>query len=252
MYLFKNNDMKNYMIIVLLAGIFAMNSFAQSDAGSTPLAIETLMLIPKRGMEEKFEAAVVAHNKKFHQEGPHIAGLRKIEYGPKAGWYVWVQGPMPYASLDNPIGKEGGHDQDWNSTIDPLVEEYGASGFMNYNADLSCGLDIFRKAKHYETWGVDLKPKQYYRFKALCEKLKKVYESDGKTAFIVLDNNIHGKDLPDVALVWSFDTYVDWQKDPGPKATYEKLYGAGSWQTAMDEWMDMINDYNSEIRSNIQ
>jgi hypothetical protein len=52
-------------------------------------------------------------------------------------------------------------------------------------------------------------------------------------------------------LIWSFNTYSDWQKDPGPKATYEKLYGEGSWQTAMDEWMDMINSYNSEIRSNI-
>ncbi|MCX6303643.1 MAG: hypothetical protein NT040_01620 [Bacteroidetes bacterium] len=244
--------MKNYMLMFMLAGSIGMTSFAQSDSLKTPMAIETLMLMPKRGMEDKFEAAVVAHNKKFHPEGPHVAGLRKIEYGPKAGWYVWVQGPVPYSSLDNPLAKEGGHDQDWNSTIDGMIEQYGASGFMNYNADLSYGLDIFRKSKHYETWGIDLKPKQYYRFKALCEKLKKVYGSDGKTAFIVLENNLHGKDMPDVAIVWSFDTYVDWQKDPGPRSTYEKLYGAGSWQTAMDEWADMINDYNSEIRSNIQ
>lgn len=234
-----------------MAGCFSINTFAQPGSGSTPLAIETLMLMPKRGMEEKFEAAVVAHNKKFHPEGPYVAGLRKIDYGPKAGWYVWVLGPVPYSSLDKPIAKEGGHDQDWTSTIDPMVEEYGPAGFMNYNSDLSYGLDIFKKTKHYEAWGIDLKPKQYYRFKALVEKLRKVYESDGKTGFIVLDNNLHGKDMPDVALIWTFDTFVDWQKDPGPKATYEKMYGTGSWQTAMDEWMDMINDYTSEIRTNI-
>ena len=252
MYSFKNVYMKKFMLMLVLAGCLAMNTFSQSNPGSTPLVIETLTMMPKRGMEDKFEAAVVAHNKKFHQEGPHFAGLRKIEYGPKAGWYVWVQGPMPYSSLDNPLGKDGGHEADWNSTIDPLVQDYGFAGFMNYNPDLSYGLDIFKKCKHYESWGIDLKPKQYYRFKALCEKLKKVYESEGKTAFIVLENNLHGKEMADVALIWTFDSYVDWQKDPGPKATYEKLYGAGSWQTAMDEWMDMINDYNSEIRSNIQ
>ncbi len=243
--------MKKYMVLLVIAGCFALNSYAQSDSGNTSLAIETLTMLPKRGMEDKFEAAVVAHNKKFHPEGPYFAGLRKIEYGPKAGYYVWVLGPVPYGSLDTRPTKESGHDADWNTTIDPLVESYGAAGFMNYNAELSCGLDIFKKAKHYETWGIDLKPKQFYRFKALCEKLKKVYESEGKTCFLVLENNLHGKDMPDVALVWSFDTYSDWQKDPGPKAAYEKRYGAGSWQQAMDEWMDMINDYNSEIRSNI-
>jgi len=94
-------------------------------------------------MEDKFEAAVVAHKQKFHPEGNYFAGLRKIEYGPKAGWYVWVQGPVPYSSLDKPLGKEGGHEQDWNTTVDPLVQDYGYSGFMNYNADLSFGLDIF-------------------------------------------------------------------------------------------------------------
>ncbi|MFZ4522975.1 MAG: hypothetical protein ACOYNC_14795 [Bacteroidales bacterium] len=244
--------MKKYMLLFMLTGCMALTSFAQSDSARTPLAIETLLLMPKRGMEEKFEAAVIAHNKKFHPEGAHFAGLRKIDYGTRAGWYVWVQGPVPYGSLDKPIGKEGGHDDDWNTTIEPLVEQYGAAGLMNYNPDLSYGLDIFKASKHYETWGVDLKPKQYYRFKALCEKLKKVYESEGKTAFIVLENNLHGKDTPDVALVWTFDTYVDWQKDPGPKATYEKLYGAGSWQTALDEWMDMINSYTSEFRSNLK
>jgi hypothetical protein len=244
--------MKNYMILVLIAGCFAVNTFAQSGSGTTPMAIETLMMMPKRGMEDKFEAAVVAHNKKFHPEGPYVAGLRKIDYGQKAGWYVWVFGPTTFGSLDTRPTKENGHEQDWNTTVDPLVDEYGAAGLWNYNSELSYGLDIFKKAKHYESWGIDLKPKQYYRFKALCEKLRKTYEADGKTAFLVLDNNLHGKDVADVAIVWSFTTFDEWQKDPGPKATYEKLFGAGSWQTAMDEWMDMINDYTSEIRSNIQ
>ena len=238
-------------IILLLSVIWiAGSSFAQQSA-SVPMVVESMALMPKRGMEDKFEAAVKAHNLKFHPDGPYVAGLRKVEYGPRAGWYVWVHGPAPYESLDKPFSKESGHDQDWSATIDPLVETYGASYYMNYNADLSFGLDILKKSKHYEVWAVTLKPKQYYRFKSLIEKLKNVYASEGKTAFIVLENNLHGKDMPDVALIWSFDTYAGWQNDPGPKAAYEKLNGAGSWQSAMDEWMDMIVDYNSEIRSNV-
>jgi hypothetical protein len=244
--------MKKYIFMVLIAGCLAMNSFAQSGSGSTPMAIESLMLMPKRGMEEKFEAAVLAHNRKFHPDGPYVAGLRKIDYGPNAGWYVWVFGPTAYGSYDTRPTKENGHEQDWTTTIDPLIETYGATGFWNFNTELSYGWDIFKKSKHYEIWSVDLKAKQYYRFKELMGKLRKVYESLGNTAFIVLDNNLHAQDGPDVVLIWSFNTYSDWQKDPGPKAAWEKMYGEGTWQTAMEEWTDMINGYNSEIRSNIQ
>jgi hypothetical protein len=243
--------MRKYIILLVILGCFALDSLAQGAAG-TQLAIESLQILPKRGMEEKFEAAVIAHNKKFHPEGPYVAGLRKIDYGPKAGWYVWVFGPTAYGSLDTRPTKENGHQQDWDTNIDPLIEEYGAAGFWNYNGDLSFGLDIFKKAKHYESWGIDLKPQQYYRFKELIGKLRKVYETQGTSAFIVLENNLHAKDGPDVALIWSFDTYKSWQEDPGAKATWEKLYGAGTWQSAMQEWMDIINGYNSDIRTNIQ
>jgi hypothetical protein len=244
--------MKRYVSLVLVALGLAMNTYAQSGTAGTPMVIESQMILPKRGMEDKFEAAIIAHNKKYHPAGPYTAGLRKIDYGPRAGWYVWVFGPTSYGSLDTRPTKENGHDVDWTTTIDPLVQEYGSTGLFDLNNDLSYGFDIFLKSKHYELWGVDLKSKQYYRFKALCQKLKKVYETLGTTAFVVLDNDLHAKDGPDVVLIWSFNTYSDWQKDPGPKATYEKLYGEGSWQTAMDEWMDIINSYDSEIRSIIQ
>ena len=243
--------MKKYIFLVLIAVTFTMNTFAQSGSGSTPMVIESQMLLPKRGMEDKFEAAVLAHNKKYHPDGPYVAGLRKIEYGPKAGWYAWAFGPTTYGALDTRPTKENGHDQDWNTNVDPLVQEYGGTGLWNYNSDLSYGWDIFKKSRHYEIWGIDLKPRQYYRFKTLCEKLRKVYETLGTTAFIVLENNLHYSDGPNFSLIWSFNTYDGWQKDPGPKATYEKLYGEGTWQAAMDEWMDMIKSYDTEIRSNV-
>ena len=243
--------MKKIVLIVLIATFVAINTYSQSGQDASPMAVETMCFIPKRGMEDKFEADVVTHNKKFHTDGKYVASLRKIEYGSKAEWYVWVMGPTSYETLDNPLGKTNGHEDDWNTTVDPLVEEYGATLFWNFNAKLSYGLDIVRKSKHFEVWSVDLKPGQYYRFKAITEKLKKVYEAQGNTAFIVLDNNLHTAGGPDVMLVWSFDTYAGWMKDPGPKAEYEKQNGEGSWQRLLDEWMDIIVDYNSDIRSNI-
>jgi len=251
-YQFNNINMRRYILMALLTLSCAIGAYAQTGTASTPLVIESQAMLPKRGMEDKFEAAVLAHNKKFHQDGPYVAGLRKIDYGPQAGWYVWVMGPVAYTSLDTRPSKESGHDADWSATIDPLVQEYGGTGLWNYNSELSYGWDIFKKSKHYEIWSVELKPKQYYRFKALCEKLKKGYESLGTTSFIVLENNLHSRDGADVGLIWSFNSFDEWQKDPGLKGNYEKIYGAGSWQAAMDEWMDMIKSYDSEIRSIIQ
>jgi hypothetical protein len=215
------------------------------------MVIESEMILPKMGMEDKFEAAIKAHNTKFHPEGPYVAALRKIDYGPKAGWYVWVMGPTVCGSLDTRPSKESGHDQDWSATIDPLVQEYGPSSLSTYEPDLSFGLDIFKKSKHYEIWMVDLKQGQYYRFKALCEKLKKVYEQLNTGSFVVLDNVLHSPTGSDVAIIWSFDSYAEWFKDKGPKAAYEKMYGEGSWQTMIEEWKDMIVDYTSELRSNV-
>jgi hypothetical protein len=243
--------MKRNVFLALLSLTLAFNAYSQSTPDATPMVFESQRILPKMGMEEKFEAAILAHNKKFHPEGPYVAGLRRIEYGPNAGWYLWVMGPTVCGSLDTRPTKENGHDQDWSATIDPLVDQYGSTDLYTYNADLSFGLDIFKKSKHYEIWAVDLKDGQYYRFKAICEKLQKVYAQMGTTAFLVLNNALHTKGGSDVAFIWSFNSYSDWFKDDGTKAAYEKMYGEGSWQTLLDEWKDIVVDYNSEIRSNI-
>jgi hypothetical protein len=244
--------MKKNIFLVLTLLITAMSAFSQTANTPPQQVIESEYILPKQGMEDKFEAAVLAHNKKFHPEGPYVAALRKIDYGAKAGWYVWVMGPMPYSSLDTRPDKENGHAQDWATTIDPLVEKTGATGLYNLNTDLSYGFDLFKQAKHYELWGVDLKPGQYYRFKALAEKLKKVYETMGTNSFVVLNNQLHSPGGADVVMLWGFNTYSDWSKDDNLMAAYEKQYGTGSWQQLLDEWHDIIVDYESEIRSTVK
>jgi hypothetical protein len=241
--------MKKNLTLAVIAIMFVGGLYAQSTSDQPKLVVENMYLLPKRGMDDKFEAAVKAHDLKYHPDGPYKAGLRKVEYGSKAGWYVWVYGPTTYSSIDTRPAKEAGHDDDWSKNVDPLVETYGETSLYELNSDLSYGRDILYKSKYYEMWQVDLKRGEYYRFKALAEKLKKTYESMGTTAFIIFDNQLHSTNGPDLAIIWSFNTYADWSNDPGPKAAYEKLYGAGSWQHMLDEWMDIIVDYNSEIRS---
>jgi len=241
--------MKRNVFLALLTLLLAFNGYTQSMTDATPMVVESQMVLPKRGMEDKFEAAIAAHNKKFHPAGPYVGGLRKIDYGPKAGWYVWVMGPTAPASLDTRPAKEGGHDQDWSTTVDPLIEQYGPTSLFMFKPELSYGFDVLRKSKHYEIWGVKLKEGQEYRFKALCEKLKKVYEQMGTTPFVVLENALHSPEGPDVAILWAFNSYGDYFKDDGTKKAYEKMYGDGSWQNMLDDWKGMIVDFTTEYRS---
>jgi hypothetical protein len=241
--------MKRNLTLAFIAMTFVFGAVAQSTDEKPTMVAENMYIMPKRGMEEKFEAAVLAHDLKYHADGPYKAGLRKVEYGEKAGWYVWVFGPTTYASIDSRPTKEAGHADDWSKTVDPLIETYGATLLWDLNADLSYGMDILKKSNYYEVWSVDLKRGQYYRFKAICEKLKKAYEAEGKTAFLVWDNPVHIANGPDVALLWSFNSFDGWSKDMGVKSTFEKQNGAGSWQLMLDEWRDITVDYSSEIRS---
>ena len=241
--------MKKQIGFLFLGLCIMAGAFAQSATEAPLTVVETMYVLPKRGMEDRFEAAVKAHNEKYHPAGPFVAGLRKVEYGDKAGWYVFVYGPTTYENLDNRPAKANGHADDWSKNVDPLVESYGSTTLWNLNKDLSFGFDILQKSKYYEMWLVTLKKGEYYRFKALSEKLKKAYESLGTGSFIVFDNPLHTANGADVGLVWSFNTYKQWEEDPGPMMAYEKLYGAGSWQHMMDEWRDIYVDYTGEIRS---
>src|ERR1035438_7873437 len=113
--------MKKFTILAILALMLTAGAIAQSMNDKPTTVVETMYMLPKRGMEDKLEAAIKAHDMKFHPDGQYQAGLRKVEYGDKAGWYVWVFGPTTYASIDSRPKKEGGHDADWTTTVEPLI-----------------------------------------------------------------------------------------------------------------------------------
>lgn len=244
--------MRTSILSIALALFISIGAFAQEKAATPEMVFENLYIMPNRGMENKFEAAIEAHNLKFHPDGPNKASLRKVEYGEKAGWYVWVFGPTTWSGLDTRINKENGHADDWANTIEPLIEQYGDVSLWVLNNDLSYGMDIMQKSSHYEAWVVDIKRGEYYRFKALAENMKEAYESVGKTAFLVYNNPIHTSKGDDVAILWSFNTWGEWSKDPGVKDAFEKLHGNGSWQNMLNEWEEITVDFTTEIRAKVE
>jgi len=238
--------MKRVTLLSLLL-LFCFAAIAQGDKKPTQIS-ETIYILPKAGMNVQFEEAIAMHNKKYHPVGPHHALLRRVEYGAKAGWYVWVMRGT-YASLDSRPVLENGHQDHWNTTVEPTVEKYGNVGLWGYDEKLSYGMDIFQKSKKYVVWAVDVKRGKVDKFKAIVEKLRDTYKTMNNRAFLVFTNQVHSTGDADVALIWNLENYAALDEDLGTKETYEKINGDGTWKKMVDEWMEITVDHNEEIRT---
>ncbi|MEP7128310.1 MAG: hypothetical protein ABI729_05555 [Chitinophagales bacterium] len=240
--------MKKNLLLSFVLALMVASVVAQSGETKPAVIVESMYILPKKGMTDKMEAAVKAHVTKYHPSGTYLAGLRSIDYGLKSGWYVWVMGPTGYAGLD-PRPDKVEHADDWNKNVDPFIEEYGATTINEYDADLSTGREFFIKSDHYDVWAINVQPGEMDRFNEILQKLSKTYVALGDRAFMVYHNMVHTPGGADVGIVTSFTNYVDFGKDWGVKQAYEKLYGVGSWKSMLTTWNEVVVDYNEELRS---
>lgn len=240
--------MKRTLLFVLALLVAASGGLlAQSSNQARPVT-ETMYIKPKRNMDDKLEAGLKAHNEKFHPDGPYRAAIRKVNYGAKEGWYVWLMGPTDYASLDSRPDK-GAHDEDWNKNVDPYIEEYGSTSLFEFDDKYSFGREIMIQSGHYDAWSVTVKPGQMDQFNQLIMSMKKTFESMGNRSFLTYRNMVHTRGGADVALLFSYTNMADWGSDWKLKDAYEKLYGPGSWQLMFKTWDTCVEDYDEELRS---
>lgn len=230
--------------LVATAGV----AFGQATVPNKNQVTETMYLLPKRNMDDKLEAGLKAHNDKYHPDGPYRAALRKVDYGNKQGWYVWLMGPTTYDALDSRPDK-GAHDEDWTKNVDPYIEEYGSTNLWEYDAENSFGREILNQSGNYDVWLVDVKSGSNAKFNELVMKFKKTYEAMGNRAFLVYRSPVHMAGGADVALLASYTSIADWAADWKVKEAYEKLNGAGSWQAMWQTWNETVVDFDEELRS---
>jgi hypothetical protein len=99
--------MKKLFLLFLLAVPFW--SYAQEES----LIFESNTLTPMPSQVLRFEAAVAAHNKKYHAAGPHGVRVYEIISGKNAGRYQWVMGPGHWGDLDTRPADTANHSVDW-------------------------------------------------------------------------------------------------------------------------------------------
>jgi hypothetical protein len=121
--------MKNLFFVFLIIPFFV---FGQSN---TPNMYEVVNIKVKRGMEDKFEAAVKSHNEKFHTDSLYQAFLTYNISGPTGGTYTWIMGPTNWGAMDT-RPDEGAHNDDWKN-VDQYVESYSSPSYWSYSEKLS-------------------------------------------------------------------------------------------------------------------
>lgn len=229
------------ILITLLA--FCSIGVMGQETQSTGFA-EVTYLLPKMGHSSELETALTAHNEKYHANGPNAAFVRYIDYGDMAGWYSWIM-TGTLSTLDARPNDDK-HTKDWAESIEPHLQKYGSTRLWT-NTDMATG-DAMGSSKRFRAWMVHVKPGQNYRYNAIMKKMIETHESIGST-MIILSNRVNSKKAPDFQMIWPFNSFAEWDEQSGIPEAFEKLHGQGSWVPFLDEWRDIVEGVDAEIRS---
>jgi hypothetical protein len=217
--------------------------FAQEEeeAAKPPTLFELINIKVKAGHADEFEAAVKAHNEKFHAEGtPYQAICTYNINGPLAGHYTWIMGPTTYTHLDDRPG-EGAHDDDWDLVAEH-IESFDGQDYWSMSTKLSYvpEMEIFPKRM---VWVYDIKQGKGMRWAELIGKITEVYAKQRPTEnfFVVWHDLADTRKGWDVAIVWGFDKWSWLDDDRNFQDDFEAVHGEGTWNNWIDEFMETID-----------
>ena len=206
---------------------------------------ENFYITPKAGMGAELEAAMGAHNKKYHAEPPYAAQVYYVINGENAGKYVWSMGPATWTDHENRPSDDG-HDTDWDKNVGTLIDEYGSTDFWKLDVKHSRFTGAFDLNK-LQLWIVDIKDGQMYRANAIFKKVNEVHEAMDEVPFGIYRKQMSGSEGPDLAMIWFFDSLAWFDEEPMFRKHYEEINGEGSFQQLLDEWDDVVESLQNEV-----
>ena len=95
--------------------------FSTSVMAQETMIYENIILTPNKKLEGKLISGVKLHNAKYHTGGKSTASLYSILTGPNSGKFVWLDGPMTYADLDQQ--PDAAHMADWGKNIQSYITD---------------------------------------------------------------------------------------------------------------------------------
>ena len=214
--------MKKFLLI-----LFSLPILLIGQESDDPSLWEVVNIKVKAGQEEAFEAAVKAHNEKFHGEGPHQAQLFFHINGPDGGKYQWVMGPTNWAALDSRPADDA-HNDDWAKVL--AMTEYSDSP-QYWSTDLANSQLTGNAAKNKSTmWMYDLKRGKEAQWAKLVSTVKQVYaEKLPDEDFFVGWNELSNNEGEDAIIIFTMEKWAERDQQRYFPEIYESVHGKGSW-----------------------
>jgi len=237
---------KNMIIgVLVIALLFSYDLIAQKKKDKYAM-VTTVEMEAIRGKEKALEAAVKTHNAKFHTTDPHKAWLEVIMTGANSGKYVWVMGPSMFSDMDN-RPQDDGHENDWNTTVDPNVKVYGAVEYWKMNDKLSFTAPNTENNKMGEVWMIDVAKGKWEVFNGVMEKAVAVSKKKGDETFHLYLNQFSDGTGRDAALVFNFENWSALDIDDPFKDHYEAMHGKDSWKDFLSSWNESIAKVSRQV-----
>lgn len=234
--------MKRVFYLLLLIPMLVISQTSQEYT-----VIENGMITAHPAKIKQFEAGVAAHNKKYHADEIYGSRVYWISNGPNVGKYMWIMGPIPWSAFDKRPAQEG-HDDDWNTNVQPYTMADGDQTYWRFHPELS-GFNKDFTINKLKVFTLDINRFQDGRMMELMGKVKKVMaEKNPDQVYGIYTNELpSSKDGRDLAFVNFFED-SGWLGIEGefPKK-YNEVHGEGSFVTFLKDIGEVTQGAANEV-----
>lgn len=237
--------MRRFTTLILAIMAFTIFTFAQED--ESYVMFENTRMAVKTDKYKEFGKVMAHHNKTYHSgDGPYHANVWSVSVGEKAGQIIWSMGPCTFAQHDDrPGGSE--HMEDWLFNVMPTIKYSDGSNMWKLDKDISYNPEGKASSK-LSIRVYDLEDWQHYRFKELLKKVVKVYsEKNYDRTLGTYWAEFDVEEDEDVAIVWGFDKWAQFDEDNEFMADFEEVHGEGSWFKFLEELRGTVKSKKDEV-----
>ncbi len=211
----------------------------------TKTVLTSNRLFAKNDKVGEFEKALASHAQKYHT-GDVAWRVWSIESGPDAGGYMVSEGPSTWDALDSRADISAEHTADWEKNVLPLTTGSGASGYYDFQADLST-VQLTDYSDKIVITHMTAKPGKIIEMKALIQKIKNVWAS-GNESVAVYSTAYSGE--PGYITVTRLKNGLkelagDYRKPMTDR--FNAANGAGSYEAWLKDYADIVQSRWSEL-----
>ncbi|MDH3244271.1 MAG: hypothetical protein OEM26_06620 [Saprospiraceae bacterium] len=211
----------------------------------------TIDLDPAPGKALDLEKGVKAHNEKYHKEGNTKGYLWSVLSGPRAGKYVWGQGPMLWEGMDAGLSED--HAADWEMNVSAHCKSIGNFNYMLRDDELSYNPENQVTAPKIIAKIFTVTGNRAAVLDALGEIAKVFRAKKYPQARRVYTSVFNKKDNEEVALIYPFESFKMFETStglpPGFQQAFEEINGLGSWRRLVtDPIQENSDSFYDEVR----